>query len=135
MVTYLSTEQAFRDLKTRTESFLSKLKQPNLSSCEILEPLQLFEEWLKVPQMGNENDSSFDEILSSYYDERIEDEHTKTGGRDVKHGYSGCSLPLVLCHNCPNNSIYLLWAQTDRSETKAGLKPLFRRISRHAETR
>jgi hypothetical protein len=135
VVTYLSTEQAFRDLRDRTACLLRKLHEPDISSCEILEPLQLLEDWLKVPQLNNVTDHSLDKILDDYYDDRIEDEHTKTGGKDVKHGYSGCSLPLVLCHNCPNNSIFLLWAQTDKSETKSGLQPLFRRIARHAEAR
>ncbi len=28
----------------------------------------------------------------------------------MKRGFAACALPLVLAHNCPNNSIYLLWA-------------------------
>jgi len=135
VVTYLSTRQAFNELNGRKESLLKTLVQPNMASCEIMEPLQIFEDWLKVPQSENENDKSFDMLLEGYYDDRIEDEHTKTGGKDVKHGYADCGLPIVLCHNCPNNSVYLLWAQTDRSEMKAGLQPLFRRTSRHAEGR
>jgi hypothetical protein len=135
VVTYLSTRQALSELKTRKESLLKTLARPNIASCEIMEPLQIFEDGLKVPQSENENDKCFDVLLEDYYDNRIEDENTRTGGKDVKHGYSGCGLPLVLCHNCPNNSVYLLWAQTDKSETTPGLRPLFRRISRHAEGR
>ncbi len=135
VITYLSTRQAFNDLNARKDSLLKILERPNIASCEILEPLQIFEDYLKVPQPGNKNDIAFEKLLDSYYDDRIEDEHTKTGGDNVKHGYSGCSLPLVLCHNCPNNSVYLLWSQADKSEERAGLQPLFHRISRHAEGR
>jgi len=135
IVTYLSTESAVTHLRDHKDAFIQQSKKPNVASCEILEPLQLLEDCLKVPQPDNDYDRAFEKLLDDYYDNRIEDEHTKTGGKDIKHGYSGCSLPLVLCHNCPNNSVYLLWAQTDKSEAQTGLQPLFQRISRHAEGR
>lgn len=65
-------------------------------------------------------------LIESYYDAAIEDEHTHTGGTDVKYGYSACGLPLVLCHNTPNNSLALLWA-----DEVAGMRPLFPRVGRH----
>jgi hypothetical protein len=65
------------------------------------------------------------ELLERYYDAAIEDEHTQKGGTDMKFGFAACGLPIVLSHNTPNNSLYLLWAQTQ------SLRPLFPRISRH----
>ena len=67
--------------------------------------------------------------MERYYDKSIMDRHLAKGGNDAKHGYAGCSLPLVLAHNTPNNSIYLLWADKPGLETKA----LFPRVSRHRE--
>ena len=67
-----------------------------------------------------ETDRLFDRLLHKYYDESVEDEHK----RNVKHGYSQCGLPLVLTHNTPNNSVYLLW---ESKKTKA----LFPRYERH----
>ena len=59
------------------------------------------------------------------------DEHEGKGGTDtVKRGFAACALPLVLAHNCPNNSIYLLWA--DPLE-KGSARGLFPRIVRHRE--
>lgn len=54
----------------------------------------------------------------SYYRTRPLDEHETKGGTDtVKRGFAACGLPLVLAHNCPNNSVYLLWA--DHSNERA----------------
>lgn len=67
----------------------------------------------------------------SYYRTRPLDEHEAKGGTDtVKRGFAACALPLVLAHNCPNNSIYLLWA--DPLE-KGSARGLFPRIVRHRE--
>ncbi len=135
VVTSLATQKAITHLLQTKSDFIKSLEQPKLHTCEILEPLQILDENLKVPQPENKDDLGFDRLLEEYYDDRIEDEHTKSGGKDVKHGYAGCSLPLILEHNCPNNSVYLLWAQTDKTESCSGLQALFPRISRHLEER
>jgi hypothetical protein len=135
IVTYLGTENALFKLKKYIETFSQNKEHPYFLSCEILHPLQVFDDSLKVPQIENDNDRAFDQLLSEYYDDALEDEHTRTGGKDVKHGYAECALPLVLCHNCPNNSVYLLWGETDKTEEKFGLKALFPRIARHLEGR
>ena len=67
-----------------------------------------------------EADGFFDELLHKYYDESVEDEHKG----EVLHGYSQCGLTLVLSHNTPNNSVFLLW---EKDKTK----PLFPRYERH----
>lgn len=64
-------------------------------------------------------------LLESYYDPTLEDEHTDKGGSDMKYGFAACGLPIVLNHNTPNNSLYLLWAQTEK------VRALFPRVSRH----
>ena len=66
--------------------------------------------------------SAIGALCDRYYDETLADEHTG----NIKFGYDGCGLPLVLHHNTPNNSIYLLWAR--RSDR---LVPLFVRYERH----
>ena len=64
-------------------------------------------------------------IIETYYDPSAKDMHPEWGG-DVPYGYKECGLPLVLHHNTPNNSLFLLWA-----EDSAKVRPLFPRISRH----
>ncbi len=74
-------------------------------------------------------DSGIDDLLRRYYDSAIETEHTDVGGTsDVRYGFGACALPLVLTHNTPNNSISLLWGETNR------VTALFPRVSRHQAT-
>ena len=81
---------------------------------------------------------AFIELTRIYYDPVLRTRHTDIGG--VKHlglGYGGCALPIVLDHNTPNNSVALLWAETDGGArdgdmTAPAMRPLFRRRQRHA---
>ena len=76
---------------------------------------------------------AFLKLAQTYYDPIIQTKHTAIGG--VTHlglGYGGCALPVVLEHNTPNNSIALLWAETDGRGANPAMRPLFRRRHRHA---
>lgn len=80
-------------------------------------------------------DPDFVALTDVYYDAGIETSHTLKGG--VKHlglGYAGCALPLVLDHNTPNNSVALLWAETEEGKHLGPrkMRPLFRRRQRHS---
>ena len=72
-------------------------------------------------------DPTFDKVIDTYYDSDNETESTRVGGTDLKYGFAGCGLPLVLTHNTPNNSIGLLWAEG------SAMRPLFPRVSRHKD--
>ena len=61
-----------------------------------------------------------------YFDDSVDDEHAKVGGTSKRYGYAEGRLPLVLGHNTPNNSIFLLWA-----EDMQRVRGLFPRVSRH----
>ena len=86
------------------------------------------------------NDTShhdFVGLTNIYYDPVLRTKHTDIG--QAKHlglGYGACALPVILEHNTPNNSVALLWAETDGG-TREGvlappMRPLFRRRDRHA---
>lgn len=74
---------------------------------------------------------AFFPMIQKYYDRSLEDRHTQVGGQDVRLGFGGAALPLVLEHNTPNNSIALLWAETNGADG-ASMRPLFRRRQRHS---
>ncbi len=59
-------------------------------------------------------------LLHKFYDDSVEDEHKG----QVLHEFADGGLPLVLSHNTPNNSVYLLWE-------KEKTQPLFPRYERH----
>lgn len=81
--------------------------------------------------LGEPTDSQFLAVIkdSKYYDgATLEDKHTAMGGTDVKYGFGGCRLPVVLSHNTPNDSISHLWAYE-----WAAFRGLFPRLPRHWE--
>jgi len=66
---------------------------------------------------------------SAYSNTSVVDKHFLVGGTDqASLGFAGCALPVVLGHNTPNNSVYILWGPEQ-------FKPhgLFPRVSRHRE--
>lgn len=65
------------------------------------------------------------DLIKNYYDPHAKEKHPEWRG-DVAFGYKDGGLPLVIHHNTPNNSIFVLWAED--SDT---VQPLFPRVSRH----
>lgn len=61
-----------------------------------------------------------------YFDANVDDQHAKIGGTSKRYGYAEGRLPLVLSHNTPNNSIFILWAEDVQT-----VRGLFPRVSRH----
>lgn len=61
-----------------------------------------------------------------YFDGSVDDEHAAVGGDGMRYGFSDCRLPVVLNHNTPNDSLFLLWGGPEHS-----VRGLFPRISRH----
>jgi hypothetical protein len=87
--------------------------------------------------LASGRDDAFIALTNSYYDPILRTKHTDVGGAThLGLGYGGCALPLVLDHNTPNNSVALLWAETDggnRNGMEApAMRPLFRRRQRHS---
>jgi hypothetical protein len=68
-----------------------------------------------------------DQLIDSHYDSANESTSTALGGTDLKYGFAGGGLPLILSHNTPNNSLALLWAES------ATMRALFPRITRHKD--
>lgn len=135
VVMYVATDKAIKNLREGVMILKSQANSDEFTDCTVLDPLQLIGSTVTIPQPGDAKDAAFDGLLTKYYDSRLEDVHTKTGGPNVIHGYADCSLPLVLCHNCPNDSVYLLWGQTEKEDGRQGLSALFPRISRHSASR
>jgi hypothetical protein len=83
----------------------------------------------------------FAELARRYFDREdsmFKTKHMEEGGaEDVALGFAGCGLPVILDHNTPNNSVSILWAETegnsgaDGSPRRHSMRPLFRRRQRH----
>ncbi len=83
-------------------------------------------------KVTRERHGQFLDLVEKYYDSAIETVHTDVGGSSgVRLGFGACALPLVLEHNTPNNSVALLWADTEGEGGQHPMRPLFRRRQRH----
>ncbi len=119
---YMATEQAVEHLRSLITAYPSP-PWPDDNAPQVITVMTLGDHArLCHDRQGEEyeTDQLFDFLLHKYYDPSVEDEHK---GK-VLHGYSDCGLPLVLSHNTPNNSVYLLW-EKERTD------PLFPRFERH----
>jgi hypothetical protein len=63
-----------------------------------------------------------------YFDKQAETDATRVGGEEVRYGFADGRLPVILSHNTPNNSLYLLWAEPWHK-----VRGLFPRVSRHRD--
>jgi len=126
IVLYVATQQAITNIKEHAGHLLGEIdKNWSLLVVQKLDD--------RVPLSDyHPEDPAFLRLVDQdrYYDSSVEDENTRKGGTDVKRGFAGCSLPLVLSHNTPNNSIFLLWADPGR-HSERNLRGLFPRVSRH----
>lgn len=74
-------------------------------------------------------DPELDALLTKYYSEALEDRDSyKVGAAGIRYGYGKCGLPLVIHHNTPNNSLFVLWKS---GNSKHSFIPLFPRFERH----
>lgn len=119
-------EEAIKTYRSEEQETWKIVRNQLVPSFGLLYPKELA---LNTPE-----DDAFIALKDKYYDEGIENNHTEKGG--VKHlglGYAGCALPLVLDHNTPNNSVALLWAESEPNKCKGhDMRPLFRRRQRHS---
>ena len=79
-------------------------------------------------RLGLQNDDGILGIANkdTHFDPKADAEHIAKGKSSTRLGFADCRLPVVLSHNTPNNSIFLLWAGAEHS-----VRGLFPRVSRH----
>ena len=119
LVLYMATDTAAQIL---TESLTEICKARGYEAKVLI--VQRFPECQRI-QRGTLPD--LDALIDSHYDNENESSSTKLGGTDLKYGFAGGGLPLILTHNTPNNSLGLLWAEG------SSMRPLFPRITRHKD--
>jgi hypothetical protein len=126
---YLSTHKASEDIGKRNAEALAEKQKDHwfqnvvFSFGMVLPP--------SFPINTGQN-ADFLKLADKYYDPAIQTKHTELGGKDVRLGFGSCALPLIIEHNTPNNSIALLWADTNGGEQVPAMRPLFRRRQRHS---
>ena len=117
VVLYMATDKACSHLDSLSKKVWGPLGIEH--SVIVIHPLS------GLACLSPDDGNAMGTLIETYYDPDIEDQHTRLGGPDVKYGFAGCGLPLVLSHNTPNNSLSLLWADSSK------MRALFPRVSRH----
>ncbi|MBF0132447.1 MAG: hypothetical protein HQL75_07665 [Magnetococcales bacterium] len=127
---YIVTEQAKLAMLEKEFEIRKDLKQEGWFPKPIP-----FTEGMVLPKnfsLTPPDDQQFFSLTDHYYDKDLETIHSKESGNpDMRRGYAQCALPLILEHNTPNNSVSLLWAETEGTQGHA-MRPLFRRRQRHS---
>jgi hypothetical protein len=134
---YVGTAEVARALRKRLNGAAGLLEPLGISTSPDLTFGVTLPAWVPLSD-GRSEDLDFLALVDKYYDPSIETKHTRMGGtEDMRLGYGGCALPLVLDHNTPNNSIPLIWAETEGKSADGdnpadpAMRPLFRRRQRH----
>lgn len=120
IILYVLAEQAQRHL----DIMLPQLCGDTYSNWQVSAILKLRKDC--VFKGDDEDNDIIKQMINNYYDKDIMDDDLRVGGtEDVRLGFAGCGLPLVLSHNTPNDSLFLLWSYSEK------VKGLFPRIPRH----
>lgn len=133
---YLATQRAKTSVPAAEEAALTESAVDGLTKNSTYTFGEVIDESILI-STSKPGDTSLVALTEAYYSRKIETKHTKVGGVDrINLGYGGCSLPLVLHHNTPNNSLPLLWAEADagdhEGQPQPEMRPLFRRRQRHS---
>lgn len=125
LLLYMATRQAIDHIQYWSERFTSERGVKPLR-LRVLCPIE------KDVALSGKTDRPILSMLAKddYYDDSASDRHIAIGGTDTARlGFAKCALPLVLSHNTPNNSVYVLWGPEEYK-----FPGLFPRISRHRDT-
>lgn len=117
IILYLATPRALNHIQNNLENL-----------CQT-EPYKIDIQCVQMVNSVELNDKE-EALFSKYYlnvKSEVEDSHYGKGDMsNPHHGFDGCSLPLVLYHNTPNNTFPIIWA---------GNHALFPRVTRHKDVR
>lgn len=126
LVLYIATEKSVSNITEQVNLFTSEKGYRNITidAIQIVKPI----DWEENPELAK--------LLKKNYEKNMNlgkasynDKHFMVGEGSVPYyGFGDCSLPLILYHNTPNNSLPVLWYSWE-DEVNA----LFLRITRHKE--
>jgi len=127
LILYVSTKKSIDYIKNIIEGLRADKKLQGIFTVDAVQMVQAidWDNFIELKQLLQEN---YDGYIALGY-KSFEDKHFHVGnGKEPYLGFADCSLPLVLYHNTPNNSLPVLW-YTWCNRVDA----LFMRITRHKE--
>lgn len=140
---YISSSQARETLETRVVEALKEIPEDELE----FEGEPIITEGLLLPsdiKVSEARDPDMIELCKNYYNHQLFldlEGHCKEAGQShMRYGYADCALPVIMDHNTPNNSLSLLWHQSEKegdikdengNVANHPMRPLFYRRNRH----
>lgn len=128
---YLATQRALETARTRNGEVTAERGAVQWFRTIDFEASSILSAGAFVDQS---DEPDFVAIADHFYDSVLEDKHAEESeDPNMRRGYAQCSLCLVFEHNTPNNTLALLWAETngDAAANRHPMRPLFRRRTRH----
>ena len=123
----MATDKAVKNISKGLDDFLDKQGYNKVKYH--IHVVQKLDESLSTDITG---DPELMKVLENpkYLHQNLKDDTAyKVGSVNKPYlGFDECALPVVLSHNTPNNSLPILWQDTDNDQEFKGLFP---RISRH----
>ncbi len=122
---YVATRQAIEYLNEQLPEFEQNGAVWEPGRCKV----HYIQELGTTTALQEGADPELDALLAKYYSKDLEDrESYRVGAAGIRYGYGKCGLPLVIHHNTPNNSLFVLWKA---GNDKRAFTPLFPRFERH----
>ena len=116
VVLYIATKKA--------KKYIEETAREADTPIEVI-PIQVLDDTTSM----DENDlGNFVDLMKEKFDKVILTRHYKKGKYGKPHmGFDECGLSVVLSHNCPNNSLPIMWHNSEQKNARA----LFPRFERH----
>ncbi len=123
----MATEKAVRNIRNGLDDFLQKRGYSKVKYH--IHVVQKLDDSLSKEITDDPELMKVLEKPKYFHQDLKEDNAYKVGSVTRPYlGFDECALPVVLSHNTPNNSLPILWQDTDNEQEFKGLFP---RISRH----
>jgi len=124
LIFYICSTEAEEKIKKNAKEAICELELSHILNFKI-HIVQEIDSSIKENILNNHSD--FIDLSKKIIDKSIVDRHWEKAKHEKYYlGYGECSLPIILSHNTPNNSLPLLWWND-----KKGFYPIFPRITRH----
>lgn len=128
IIFYIATNSALKHIEESLSEW-QDLKDSGIT-CDVSAIHPLDDKAIKSKITSNEN---FLNLIKDQFDDRVVDSNIQVGAhKNPWLGFNECGLTVVLNHNCPNNSLPLIWTPVAPMGQDM-FSGLFPRMSRHKD--
>lgn len=128
IIFYIATNSALTHIRKMVEGWKDLISSDITCDVSAIHPID--DEAIKDSVLSSE---SFLKLIKDNFDPRVVDSNIQVGAHDNPWlGFNECGLTIVLNHNCPNNSLPIIWTPIAPVGQKV-FSGLFPRMSRHKD--